>query len=108
MVRKSIILFLVALTIVLPVVAKILQKSKLSPDISPITQVQPSITKNVYVINFDPYISGTTPLSTFYNWNNFQTLDTTYIADVKAVSHGYLNYNIVKTVTIRDYPVKPG
>ncbi|HVN67440.1 MAG TPA: hypothetical protein VMT55_03640, partial [Candidatus Sulfotelmatobacter sp.] len=28
------------------------------------------VTKKVLVLDFDPYVSGTTPLTTYENWNN--------------------------------------
>ena len=66
------------------------------------------ITKKVLVLNFDPYISGTTPLTVSRGWGNPLTLQTQYITDVKNASHNYVNYTITQTQTIRDYPFKTG
>lgn len=65
-----------------------------------------SVTKKVFVLNFDPYISGTTPLTTYKNWSNPNTLNTTHVSDLKSVSHNVVNYQIVSTQVVRDYPVK--
>src|SRR3989344_7270870 len=67
-----------------------------------------SISKKVLVLNFDPYVSGSTPLSVYKNWNNINTLHSEYIQDLKDASGNYINYQIVQTQTIRDYPIKVG
>lgn len=65
------------------------------------------ITKKVLVLDFDPYVGGgTTPLSVDQGWNDNSVLEPQYISDVNTASGGYVNYQIVSTQVIRDYPYK--
>jgi hypothetical protein len=62
---------------------------------------------NVWVLDFDPLIDGV-PLTTSRAWSDPLALDPVYATDVAAVSKGIAGQRIVRTTTIRDYPVKPG
>ena len=62
---------------------------------------------NVWVLDFDPLIDGV-PLTTSRAWSDPLALDPVYAADVATASTGIVDQRIVRTTTIRDYPVKPG
>jgi hypothetical protein len=62
---------------------------------------------NVWVLDFDPLIDGV-PLTTSRAWSDPLALDALYAADVASASKGIADQRIVRTTTIRDYPVKPG
>lgn len=71
-----------------------------------VTATPTPITKKVLVLDFDPYITGTTPVSVYYGWSNPLILQSQYVTQVKSASHNYVNYKIINTQIIRDYPVK--
>ncbi len=76
------------------------------PQKSQAAVIDNTINKKVLVLNFNPFINGTTELTTYKGWNNPITLQNQYVSDVTSASHGVANYQIVQTQTIRDYPFK--
>lgn len=67
-----------------------------------------SVNRKVALIIFDPPVpsQGGRLLSQVLGWNNIKDLVAGYIADLQSSSHGYLNYQIVKTVQSPTFPVK--
>ena len=65
------------------------------------------ITKKVLVLNFNPLINGV-ELTTYKGWYDPIQFQNLYAGDVNWASHGFVNYQIIETQTIRDYPYKPG
>jgi hypothetical protein len=77
--------------------------------VSPTATLAPigQVTKKVLVLDFDPLIN-TVPLHTYKSWSDPITLQNKYLTEVKDASNQYVNYQIVNTQVIRDYPVKTG
>ncbi|KKP59244.1 MAG: hypothetical protein UR52_C0009G0012 [Candidatus Gottesmanbacteria bacterium GW2011_GWA1_34_13] len=72
------------------------------------TDIDPPVTKKVMVINFNPIIeSYNSQRLTYVNgWNDTNLLNFQYINDVRQVSGGYANYQIVENLTVDDFPTK--
>ena len=63
---------------------------------------------DTWVLDFDPLLTGGTPLTVAQGWADPATLDSGYQADVAAASTGIVELRIARFSTIRDYPTKSG
>ena len=61
----------------------------------------------VMVVDFDPFMDDGNPLTVSRGWNDPAGLQLDYMADVATASAGIVNQRVVRTVVVRDYPVKP-
>ncbi|MCC6943009.1 MAG: hypothetical protein IT335_00445 [Thermomicrobiales bacterium] len=66
------------------------------------------ITKRVLMILNDPPVAseGNQRLTQIFSWKNSETLAAEFIADIRKVSGGYLNYEIVDRIQDDEFPVK--
>ena len=62
-----------------------------------------SIRKKVLVISYDPILSDGKYLHERYYWNAPINLAEETVRFFKQVSHGYLNYEIIKTINVNDW-----
>lgn len=78
-----------------------------SPTPSP-TSPNVAIIKRVAVLNFNPTVNTSTGqrLIEYRNWNLPQNLENQLISDLKAVSHNFLDYQIVSRQDIDGFPAK--
>jgi len=65
------------------------------------------IRARVLVLDFDPYID-TIPLTASRGWSDPFALDAQYRADLATASGGIVDQRIVRTIVVREFPVKPG
>ena len=77
------------------------------PDDPPPETVQP-VRPRVLLVIYDPMIPsrGGRRLTEVRGWNSPDDLSSGYIADLKAASHDYLDYNIVSVEVVDKLPVK--
>ncbi len=73
-----------------------------------IVQPMETITSRVVVLIHDPIIEaeGGRRLHEVLGWNNPLTLANAYVEDVRAASHGLVNYQIVERLLVDGYPLK--
>ncbi|HNS41096.1 MAG TPA: hypothetical protein PKJ56_12740, partial [Promineifilum sp.] len=66
------------------------------------------VTRRVSVIIHNPRIpsAGNELLSKALGWNDVDKLLEGYISDLRECSHGYLNYEVVETITVDKFPRK--
>ena len=62
--------------------------------------------RNVYVIVYDPTLSNGQKLSTFLGWNDHTQLTADTINLFKSASNNRMNYTVVETTIVNDWPVK--
>lgn len=69
---------------------------------------EPTLTKNVMVIIYNPIIEseGGKKLTELLNWNDPDILDNEYINTLKTASHEILNYQITERKELDDFPAK--
>jgi hypothetical protein len=67
-----------------------------------------AINKNVMVVVYNPIVEtrNNQRLSQVLGWNNYQDLLTRYIDDVKRLSDDHINYSVVETIIVDDFPTK--
>lgn len=67
-----------------------------------------AVNKTAYLVIFNPRIpsEGNKPLIELLGWKNPDELVAQYIADLKEVSNGYLNYRVVKRDEVDEFPAK--
>ncbi len=63
------------------------------------------LNKKIHLVIYEPIVNEK-PIYEYYNWNNPRTITPQIISFFKKVSGGTLNYSIVKTTVIKDFPVK--
>ena len=63
---------------------------------------QGGLTRNVYVIVYDPILNNGDYLSEYLHWNRHEVLTQGTIDFFRRVSNGRLNYNVVYTTVITD------
>jgi hypothetical protein len=82
--------------------------AQLAGDNEPVGQKPAPITKKVSVIVFDPPVAsqGGKKLSQVLNWSNTNELTQNFIADMKEISYGYVNYSVVERIESDKFPVK--
>ena len=75
---------------------------------SPTSRLDSPVTKKVMALIFNPIIEsqGGKKLTEVKGWNDPVSLDSTYINDIRAVSGGYVNYQITVSQEIDDVPTK--
>lgn len=61
-------------------------------------------TNKVLVIEFNPILSGGQKLNVYKNWNNPQTLELSYIQELKNLSGNYADYQIVQRIVVDAFP----
>lgn len=96
----------VTVTVLMSQVAPVLLPEEIPSVPNPQPQSVPKLIKKVLVINFDPYVTGTTPLSTYMGWGNIIALQNQYEVETSLASNGFVDYQIVRTDTYRDFPYK--
>jgi len=71
-------------------------------------QRQRPLRPKVLVIVYDPVIEaeGGRRLSDVCKWNDYAPLNRTYVEDVRETSGGFVQYDIVETLRVDDFPVK--
>ena len=74
----------------------------------PVGQKPAPVNRKVLLVIFNPKVKteGNRKLSEVMNWNNPDDLTTKHIADLKKVSYGYANYEVVERVEVDRMPVK--
>lgn len=68
----------------------------------------PSITRKVLVITHNPVLhtQGNRTLKEHFNWQDPHHLAQGYINDIREISFGYANYEIIEHLTVDAYPLK--
>jgi hypothetical protein len=69
---------------------------------------QEHVRVRVYVLDFDPVMNDTVPLTVDRGWNDPLVLEDQYRSDVATASGGVVDQRIVRTTVVPAYPVKPG
>jgi hypothetical protein len=68
------------------------------------------LTVKVLVLNYDPYLAvsggGKKRIHEYYNWTDPHTLSASYAAAITEVSGGFINFSIVESRDIDEFPVK--
>lgn len=66
------------------------------------------VTRKVSLIIYNPTIpsAGGQPLTSVMNWNDPDRLAAGLIADLRDISHGYINYEIAERIEVDAFPVK--
>jgi hypothetical protein len=66
------------------------------------------VTRKVSLLIINPTIpsAGGRKLIEIMNWNDPDRLAAEFIEDIRMVSHGYANYEIVERIEIDDFPIK--
>jgi hypothetical protein len=77
-------------------------------DDAPAGGLPETVVRRVSLIIHNPPVPGAghERLDKVMGWNDTQSLVTGYIDDLRACSHGYLNYEIVETLTVDHFPRK--
>lgn len=77
------------------------------PDVMAAGSIEP-VSPRVLLIIFNPTIPGEDgrPLRQVLRWNDPDQLTAQTIADLREVSNGYVNYEIVERLEVDDFPVK--
>ena len=80
----------------------------LEGDVAPSKEPPKPVHKKVLSICFDPKVPSrkNRPLSDVLRWNDVHQLMDLYIADIKEVSYGYANYEVVEHLDVDAFPVK--
>lgn len=74
----------------------------------PVGQPPAPVHRKVLLVNYSPRIKSEKgrKLWEVMNWNDPDKLVTGHIADLKEVSHGYANYQVVERIEVDKMPVK--
>ena len=80
----------------------------LEGDVAPSKEPPQPVHKKVLSICFDPKVPSRNDrnLSDVLRWNDVHRLMDQYIADIKEVSYGYANYEVVEHLDVDAFPVK--
>jgi hypothetical protein len=82
--------------------------ASLAADNEPVGQRPQPVYKKVSVIVFDPVVKsqGGKKLSEIMKWSDPDDLTTKFIADMKEISYGYANYQVVERIESDKFPAK--
>jgi len=78
---------------------------KPTPKPAPKPQPASTVTRKVLVLDFDPIVNGQR-LHSLLGWENPQTLEAQFVADVRSASGNYVRYQIVEHRQLDDFPIK--
>ncbi len=84
------------------------QATKRAKSTVPVGGRPKSVTKKVLKIVHNARIKseGNRKLSEVLGWNDHRHLTNGYIADLRRISHGYVNYRVVDEIEVDGFPVK--
>jgi hypothetical protein len=78
------------------------------PDFPPSEEAPAPVTCKISLVIYNPTIpgSGGQPLTKVMGWNDPDRLTAELIADLRQISHGYANYQVVERIVLDVFPVK--
>jgi hypothetical protein len=79
-----------------------------APEDEPVGQKPRPVLRRVLVVIYNPRIKSekNRKLAEAVRWNNPDDLTARYIADLRACSHGYANFEVGERIEVERIPVK--